>query len=289
MIDINSLKSEADNPLNQIVKSPIKNIEYTIEEVASRIDSIDMLDDNEIKAIIERQHEIFLNYKLFISLPEKRRSLQKLFTNVKFLKIFNSVIGKLNLSNEEIICANKLCYDYYTSLYKDQNIINEFIIMSNIINFDLGIKLTPMLGVDNAKILAMVYNSSFLMEKRVHRVHYFLMNYSFTELTVQDIINIFCILFDKDFTKVFLSLMMEYKLAEYNNSQVKRFDDISSAIIALIDSLPMKDIQMLLLDYGNYLRINNVRQVRFSLKTIQGKERIINCLNQVEFSGLLIP
>ena len=290
MIDISNLRSEADDPLQQIVKSPIKTIEYTIEEVAARIDSIDMLDESEIKAIIERQHEIFLNYELFISIPEKRQSLQKLFTNVKFLKIFNSVIGKLNLSKEEIVCANKLCYDYYTSLYRDQNIVNEFLIMSSIINFDLAIKLTPMLGVDNAKALAMIYNSAFLLEKKVHRVHYFLLNYSFTELSIQDIVNIFCILFDKDFTKVFISLMLEYKAPTFTNVQVKRFDDISSAIIALVDSLPMKDIQMLLLDYGNYLRINRIQLVRFALKTVQGKERITNSVNQVEFSsGLIIP
>lgn len=290
MIDINKLRSEADDPLNQIVKSPIKTIEYTIEEVAARIDSIDMLDDNEIKKIIERQHEIFLNYKLFISQPEKRRILLKLFSNLKFLKIFNSVVGALQLSNEEIICANKICYDYYISLVRDKDVVCELLLMSSIINFDLSIKLSAMLGVDNAKALAMIYNSTFRLEKRVHRVHYFLINYTFTELTTQDIVNILCILFDKDFTKVFISMMLECKLPSYNNEQVKRFDDISSAVISILDSLSTKDIQMLLLDYANFLRINNIQYVRFSMKTLVNKERIIGCINQVEFSSnLLIP
>ena len=290
MIDINSLRSEADDPLKQIVKSPIKTIEYTIEEIAARIDSIDTFDDEEIKNIIKRQHEIFLNYNLFISIPEKRRSLQKLFTNLRFLKIFNSIIGKIELSNEEVICANKLCYDYYISLSRDKDIVNEFMILSSIINFDLSIKLTPMLGVDNAKALAMIYNSTFLMEKKVHRVNYFIMNYSFTDLSVQDIVNIYCILFDKDFTKVFISMMLETKNPTYSNAVVKRFDDISSAIVSIVDSLPSKDIQMLMLDYGNYLKINNIMNVRFAMKTLVGKERILNCINQVEISsGLIIP
>lgn len=290
MIDYNNLPSEADNPLNEIIKSPIKTLEYTIEEVAARIDSMDELTDADIKNIIERQHEIFLNYKLFISLPEKRRSLQKLFTSLRFLKIFNSILGKLNLSKEEIICANKLCYDYYTCLTRDKDIINEYLIMSSIINFDLSIKLSPMVGVDGGKTLAMIYNSAFLLEKRVHRVHYFLLNYRFTELSIQDIVNILCILFDSDFTKVFISMMMECKLPTYNYEQVKRFDDISSALITLVDSLTSRDMQMLLLDYGNYLRINNIVFVRFSLKSVIGKERIISSITQVESSsGLIIP
>lgn len=297
MIDFNSLPSEADNPLNQIVQSPIKTIEYTIEEVAARIDSVDELSDSDIKNIIERQHEIFLNYKLFISIAEKRRSLQKLFSNLRFIRIFNSVIGKLKLTDEEIICANKLCYDYYTAKFSNTEtgeyvnaVINEYIALSSIINFDLGIKLSAMIDVNYAKILAMVYNSAFLIEKRVHRVHYFLMSYFYTELSVQDIVNILCILFDKNFTKVFISLMLELKLPNYSNTQVKRFDDISSAIISMVDSMPSKDIQMMMLDYANYIRVNNINRVRFSMKTIANKERILSCINQVEFSsGLMVP
>ena len=129
MIDINKLPSEADNPLNQIVKSPIKTIDYTIEQVASKIDSIDELNDDDIKSIISRQHEIFLNYELFISIPEKRRSLQKLFTNLRFLKIFNSIIGTLKLSKEEVIkfvkgeTLNKKCPNgYHFVSYMGMNI-----------------------------------------------------------------------------------------------------------------------------------------------------------------------
>ena len=146
-----------------------------------------------------------------------------------------------------------------------------------------------MVGVDNAKTLAMIYNSSFVLEKRVQRVHTFLMNYSFTDLSAQDIINIISILFNKGFTKVFIGFMVQNKLPEYDNEKVVRFDRISSAIIEIIDSLSMKDMNALLVDYANYIRINNIRSVRFSLKTVVGKERIQTVIKQIEISGWIIP
>ena len=46
--------------------SLFKSIEYEISNIVSKIDNIDQFDANQIKDIIIRQHNMILNYDLFL-------------------------------------------------------------------------------------------------------------------------------------------------------------------------------------------------------------------------------
>ena len=80
------------------------SIEYTIETIYNKISNIDNLNEDEMKDIIYRQYPMILNYDLFLSSNEKRQLAQKLFTNKRFLMLFNDMIGLFNLDDSHFIC-----------------------------------------------------------------------------------------------------------------------------------------------------------------------------------------
>ena len=68
--------------------SLFKSIEYEISNIVSKIDNIDQFDANQIKDIIIRQHNMILNYDLFLINNDNRQKALKLFTNKRFLDCF---------------------------------------------------------------------------------------------------------------------------------------------------------------------------------------------------------
>ena len=90
--------------------SLFRTIEYEISDLVKKIENIDDIDEKDIRDIIIRQHQMILNYDLFLSTPETRSQILKLFTNKKFLFILQDTIKVIQLSRHEIICLNKLAY-----------------------------------------------------------------------------------------------------------------------------------------------------------------------------------
>ena len=83
--------------------SLFKSIEYEISNIVSKIDNIDQFDANQIKDIIIRQHNMILNYDLFLVNNDNRQKALKLFTNKRFLDCFINVIRFLDLDRHERI------------------------------------------------------------------------------------------------------------------------------------------------------------------------------------------
>lgn len=288
---LESKKLSGEN--SDIRKSPVfHSIEWEIETIVEKIKDIDILDENEIKNIIIRQHNTILNYDLFLATSDSRQYARDLFTNKKFLKIFLDVVGFLSLSDHEKICINKLAYDYYTApIEKDQEVMDLLMQISNQINNILVIRLSGILGINGARLLAIICNSSLKLEKNVHRTNTFIVKANIA-LSVQDIINLYCILFP-NFNYPFIYTMLESKPSTLTNDQSKRFDAISLAILMLLDSMTSEDIKKILFNYAFMLKlVKPGSTVRFALKTAKSYTRILNIIEEIELDPidkLVIP
>lgn len=291
-----SLKKSLESSELSRVNSPelitpiFRSVEYQISTIVEKITNINTLNEEEIKSIIVRQHQTILNYDLFLASDESRGYVQKLFTNKRFLQIFLQVIGFLQLPYDEIVCINKLAYDYYIIPDKDPEISDLLLQISYQINNILVIRLSGKLGMNGARVLSMIANSSFKEEKNIHRINTFLVKYG--ELSVQDIIDIYCILFER-FTYPFIFSMLESKPSGLSKSQLICFDNISLALLSILDSMTSEDIKRVLYDYAFTLKlIRNDFSVRFSLKSAKAYTRIQEVIKEIELDPidtLIIP
>lgn len=276
--------------LDQVIKGSLfHSIEYELSAIVDKIKNINTLNEIEMKNIIIRQHKMILNYDLFLESDDTRRQALILFTNKNFISCFLNVIRLLDLDNHEIVCINKLAYDYYRLPNNDREIADMLYRLTTEVNGKQVIVLSGVIGINSAQILSMIRNSTFKDEKAVHRVNTYLIK-SVQDLSVQQIISIICYLFDR-FTVPFIYTMMEAKPSNLTPNQNKKFDNISIAILELLNSLPSTDIKKVLMDYAYTLTlVKNNTVVRFSIKSAISYSRIINVINDIESStDLIIP
>lgn len=277
------------------IASPFKTVEYQLTTIIDKIRDIDNLNEDEIKQIIIRQYPMILNYDLFLSAPETRNAALELFTNKRFLVLFFDVVGLLDLSDSQKICINKLVYDYYSLQEKDNEVYELLLSISYIVNNRLVIRLSAILGVNGARTLSMVANSTFRIDKKVHRINAFIIKCGI-ELSIQNIVDIYLIIFDR-FKDLFINTMLEsiYHLSiEDQQNEIIRnnFNNISAAIYTILDSMVSKDIEQVLLNYIYALQIlPKDIYIRFSFQNItKMSDRMKQIINNIyNETGLIIP
>lgn len=284
----NVFNDDKSKQMKQEVNGVFCSVEHTINSIINKIQHIDQLSDQEIKDIILRQHNLILNYDLFLRDDISRRAAQQLFTNERFLKLFLDISGLLSLSREEIICINKLAYDFYfinSNGIVNGDISNLLMLISHNINNQLIIKLYSKVGVNYARHLAMIANSSFKDATVVHRINASLIR-CLIDLSLQDIVDIYCILFER-ISSLFSYTMFETKKPGMNRQELQRFDMISQAMIVLLHNLTSIEMRKVLYNYAYLIKINNIGIVRFRLKTVND-ERIQKVISEVEYGDMEI-
>lgn len=280
---------DADNSAIKEEKAPVfESIEYKISQIVEKIKNIDQLNENEIKHIIVRQHTMILNYDLFLA--NERKYALELFTNKRFLKILLDIIGTIDLSNHEIVCINKLAYDYYVSKNKDKEVSDLLMELSYFINNKTAIRLSAIYGIKGGRILAMISKSAFNPDKNINRVNRFIVK-SNISLSVKDIIDTYCILYNH-FTDPIIYTMLEVRPVGLSTVENDRFTAISKAMMILLNSMTSSDIHKVLSNYIYVLQLSNTNITRFSIKdtAIKGNlDRIANIISQLEFEIEDIP
>lgn len=290
-------KAKENQPLfdDTPISSLFKTVEYQLSTIVEKIRDIDSLNDDEIKTIIIRQYPTILNYDLFLSVPETRNAALELFTNKRFLDLFFDVVGLLELSDSQKICINKLVYDYYSLPVKDVEVSEKLLSISYIVNNRLVIRLSAILGVNGARTLSMVANSSFRIDKKVHRINTFIIKCGI-QLSVQNIVDIYLTIFDR-FKDLFINSMLEsisYLSIEDQQNEIIRnnFDNTSAALYAILDSMVSRDVEQVLLNYVYALQIlPKDAKVRFSFQNVTKiSERMKTIINNIyNQTGLIIP
>lgn len=288
---------ELEDPVAEELNKPMqgslfRTIEYEISDIVKKIQNIDNLNDVEIVDIIIRQHTMILNYDLFLTTTENRRNAQILFTNKKFLRSFLNVIRVLDITPHEKICINKISYDYYIASNGENSEIADLLYqLTKEVNGKEVIVLSGIYGLRNAQILSMIRNSTFNVEKAVHRVNTFLIK-ARQNVGLANIITTYCFLFER-FTHTFIYTMLEAEPAGLDQQQKEIFDTISLAILDILNSLTTFDMSRVLSDYAYTISmVKNNTPVRFSLKTCDPikYKRILSCISRLETTdGLFIP
>lgn len=283
-----------DKSLDELNKlqqgSLFHSIEYELSDIVKKIKNIDNLNEVEIKQIIIRQHSMILNYDLFLMSNETRQDAQTLFMNEKFLRCFLDVIRLIEISAHEKTCINKLAYDYYINPYGCNPRVSDLLYqLTTEVNGKEVIVLSGILGLRDAQILSMIRNSTFNIEKAVHRVNTFLVKCN-NNLNITSISSIYCHLFER-FTDVFIYTMMESEPVGLNPNQKNKFDMISITMLEMMNSLSSADIRKVLYDYAFILGMVKVNtRIRFAIRTAKRYNRIISVIESIEIQdNLYIP
>lgn len=281
------------DPGSQKLTMPKFNtVELTMKTLLDKLKEVSSLSDNEVRDIIYRQYNTILNYDLFLTSSESREVAQELFTNEKFLaNLIYCVSNKIQLNEHQIICCNKLAYDYiaiHSASDCNQAIRNLLMELSFRVNLKIVLALTPLIGFDNAKHLAMLRKSSFKENKNVLRVNRFLIH-SGLELVEQNIIDIYSKLFDR-VSILFAETMFSLPNESYTKLEMLRFDEISKAMVDILDSMPSSQIKQVLSNYSSSYYLKGEPPVRFSMRNIYNSyARIENVINELSEEGIIVP
>ena len=277
---------------SKLVMPKFNTVELSIKTLLDKLKNVNSLSDNEIRDIICRQYETILNYDLFLVGSESRGIAQELFTNEKFLlNLIYCVSNNIELNDHQIICCNKLAYDYiafHSTSDCNQTIRNLLMELSFRINLKIVLPLSPLIGIDNAKHLAMLRKSSFKEYKNVQRVNRFIIH-SGLEIMEQGIIDIYGKLFNS-VSILFAETMFSLPNNDYTKSESLRYDEISKAMIDILDSMPSDQIKQVLSNYCNLFYLKGEPPVRFSMKNIhESYNRIKNVIEELSQEGIIVP
>lgn len=237
---------------------------------------------NEVINFIQRNHTSFLNYRLFTESSVSRASIQRAFTSIYFLNILFNCIGTLTLEDYEKYFLNRVAYDY-TSLTenKDENVSNLLLQITSYINSNLIIKLSSKLGINEARLLAMISRSIDDEEIRVHRVNRFLVNCDNPRLEAQAMIDIMFFLYDR-FMYPIVYTLLEDKSCCKDQDDISQWYNLHKAINAILLSLPSDKMLKVITEYGYIINTRKI-PVQVNLKEIQD-ERLKSVIYKAEES-----
>lgn len=236
-----------------------------------------------MNSIIRRQHSMILNYDLFLTSNDTRDKALQLFTNKRFLQCFLNVIRLLDISIHEKVCLNKLAYDYYLLEDKDPVVSDMLYRLTTEVNGKEIVVLSGIIGLKNAQILSMIKHSTFKEDKSVQRVNKFLVKCGL-DLSVQNMIDIFLHLYDR-FTPVFCYTMLIGRPSIMTVQEKTKFDNISIAMLDILNSVSSDDIRKVLNNYAYLLNTPGTRRVRFSMHGLAAYPRISAVINSIEIQG----
>jgi hypothetical protein len=287
------MKLDDDFGQKEVKKSIPKfiTVELSMGTLLAQLSDISSLSDSMIQDIIYRQYDVILNYDMFLASSESRAVAQGLFTNERFLSNLVACANNLDLNEHQVICCNKLAYDYIAlhSATDCNQVIRDLLMeLSFRVNLKTVLALSSIIGLDNAKYLAMLRKSSFKENKNVMRVNRFLIK-SGLELIEQNMIDIYCKMFDS-VSILFTTTMFSLPEPDYTKLELFRYEEMSKAMIDLIDSMPIAEMKIVLSNYASSYSIGGEPKVRFSMKNIhESYIRINKAIEELLEDGIIVP
>lgn len=248
-------------------------IEYTYD---SFLKSLDTMGDFKIREII--QYGDYLDYDNFNN-PKTRSVFKQLWTNKRFLENLLVLLDRnkvfLNKArNLYMISINKIIYDYYIASMneqKDSEIMNLLLKIADVMDYNFILKLSTITDTTSAKFLALSRFSSFDKRKCINRLNEFIMNIGY-EFSIKNIIYIYQVFYDSNFSELFNATMLEVdNYNPENENSKKMYDNISYAIINILNSMAGEEMRITLKSYASYLMLINLNDnssIRFSLKNL---------------------
>lgn len=281
-----------ENPEEEIKGSlnlTFSTVEYLFETFLKGLDGA--LTDEQIEYEIRNYYDKYCDYDNFQN-ESTRKIFQEIWKNERFLMLFKQslpYIGKrLNKYHNKVIC--KIAYDYYTTY--DSHTRNESVtlLLLQIVE-DLNAKyilpLTTIMNKQSALFIVMSRYSSFELEECVKRVNEFILRLGY-DFTVDQIIYIYSKLYSDGFGQPFNYTMTQsynYEEGGLSNQEYTIYNRMNRALLVILNSMTMNDIEKVLNGYGNYLLMNPNKQPRFKVKELATTDfdRLRKILYYIEF------
>lgn len=275
-------RSESSNDITTIPSFSV--VEEKSHFLINMIVNIPLKSDDEITSFIQRYHTSFLNYQLFIDSDISRSAMQRLFTNIKFLTLFFNHIGSLNLNYIEIAFLNRIIYDYWTIQDKDEDVCNILLQISSYINSNMIIKLSSKIGVNEARLLAMISSSSIDPHVRVHRINRFFVNCTNPVLDCQSMIDMMFFLYDSFLYPIVYTLLEDESCCT-TEENMPQYNTLIKAIISILLSTTTEKMVTILTEYG-YIISSGKAIATLRLKDIND-DRLKAAIEKVEENPLI--
>ena len=194
-----------------------------------------------------------------------------MFTNVRFVNIFNQVLSSTNITSNQRIYINKLAYDYWVNpdQKKDELVKDSLLNLSRTANRDIIPRLLG-LGLPEklCALLAMARFSSLKEIINVKRLNVLICNQSVEVFTEGMIVSVYCVLFDR-ITPLFDGIMFDAWEPIEGMEIPELYSTINLAILDIMEQLPQDMIRSVLIDYADQKHLLYPdNRVRFNIKAI---------------------
>lgn len=264
----------------------------------TELDRVDSKSDQELCDLVKSAYQILLDVE-FINKSRNKIYIAKAFSNLRFVSAFCTVVAKQNLTELQIICCNKLIYDYMTSKTKNEMILNQLFALGWDIN-RATISSMYGKGLDQRIITHLVvarYSTTddTLATKRVNVI---IMN-SGSVMTQSVIKSIYESLFCKSLRGLFNGIMFDNDSLEYIDEEDTDFaeqqqdiyDTITLALLDILNDIPMSMLCQLLRSYAQLKQYCHPHdKARFDIHCLSGEYyRILEAIQMVESEGIMVP
>lgn len=271
------------------------NIYLNRDIFKSKIEHLDEIPDRELYALVKESYPTILEHIM----NRTDLSYVKSFSNMKFLNALIQVLSaEYAISYQNILCCNKLAYDYLTFSNADPKIRSMFFTLSKIVNRNLMQSLLAIgISEDLAAYLALARNSTSDEAVNIKRVNFLLVQQDAKSLTVQRLVNIYSRLFN-GIRDLFLYTMTDvYNESTFEvtkNEEPEKYKSImtiyinqADAVVAILNSLEFFNIYYIIAQLSELCAFNNYTSdnVRYSLRAMAQTPdnfRVITAIEQFE-------
>lgn len=234
----------------------------------NQIVKIQTMTDSELYEFALKFYNLVLEN--IFSKNDKMLALQ-LFTNVRFVNIFNQVIRSANITDSQRTYVNKLAYDYWIMPEdkKDDIVKDALLNLTRTANRDIIPRLLSIgLPEQICALLAMARFSSLKESLNVKRLNVFICNQSPEVFTEGIIVKVYCALFNR-ITPLFNGIMFDAWEPIEGLEIPETYSVIDLAILDILEQLPTDMIRSVLLDYTDQKHLLHPNdKVRFDIRAI---------------------
>ena len=233
--------------------------------------NIDSMSDEECYNILSK------NYSVFLSKEINSPHFDRLRRSSRFISLLTQVCIEHDLTYEQRVYCNSMLY---TELTKTDNTYMQkvYYILGWVVNKDMVGKVMEC-NVDQvlATYLVISRKSTFNNKDNVSRLNFSIMCSSPETMTVQRITDIYCAIFNtvSDIKELFLLNIRDTYVFTSDEEWITPdiltvARNMDSAIISILDSLPVNALEKMLTEYNNMCIIDELDEddVRFSFRDI---------------------
>lgn len=262
----------------------ISTIEYNIDSFLKNIN------DNSLSKVTIQNNIIYglssyMNYDNFQN--ENNKRFVQLWTNVIFLKNLLEILKNnksilMTVKNTYITTVNKIAYDYYyeqfnlnSNLEWKKEVSDLLIEICNTVNYNYIIPMSTIMHLSTASFISMSRFSSFEQKIGIERFNNMIIG-SGVSFSVKDIIYIYSLFFSEGFSSLFNVIMTSNSDNIKDSEQLHVYNNISLAVLNILNSIPSKEIYLVLKKYSLYISFFNIKSTRFSLKNLSNDFKRVN-------------